>query len=189
MFAPQKDSPSVLLVGDILNTDTLITVTNAAVLPTVIPYLLTLGIDQLTTETVTVTAVNLELNRLTVIRGADARGWSAGTLCARVFTSRDLSDLQNNVSDIFTSTTSHESLTAPHSATAAPTASRLIVRDAAGRAQVADGIAVADIATRGQLDAHSNASLPHRAVDGVRTFRWGLAVQGGVWGILVEEVL
>ncbi len=55
----------------------------------------------------------------------------------------------------------HAALITAHSAVSAPTASRMILRDAAGRAQVVDGAVAADIATRGQVDAHA-ATNPHR---------------------------
>jgi hypothetical protein len=47
----------------------------------------------------------------------------------------------------------HAALTNPHSATSAATASRLILRDAAGRAQVAAPSAAADIARKDTVDA------------------------------------
>ncbi|MBT9156976.1 MAG: hypothetical protein DDT37_01979 [Firmicutes bacterium] len=49
----------------------------------------------------------------------------------------------------------HAALTTAHSAVSAATASRIIIRDAAGRAQVVDGAVAADIATRGQVDTHA----------------------------------
>lgn len=52
----------------------------------------------------------------------------------------------------------HAADTAPHSATAAPTASRLIVRDASGRAQVAAPSAGADIATKAYVDGAISSS-------------------------------
>ena len=51
--------------------------------------------------------------------------------------------------------TGHTAATAAHGAVVDPTASRLILRDAAGRAQVADGVVSADIATFGQVSAHA----------------------------------
>ena len=45
----------------------------------------------------------------------------------------------------------HAAGTAVHGAVAAPTANLLVLRDAAGRAQVTAGVAAADIATRGQV--------------------------------------
>ena len=56
---------------------------------------------------------------------------------------------------------SHAGLTAPHSAVAAPTADRLILRDAAGRAQVAAPAVNADIA---RLDT-INFVIPMRTAD------------------------
>lgn len=52
-----------------------------------------------------------------------------------------------------TAISTHNGVTNPHSATSAATASRLVLRDAAGRAQVADPSAAADIDTKGARDA------------------------------------
>ncbi len=49
---------------------------------------------------------------------------------------------------------SHISATNAHGATSAATASRIVMRDASGRAQVAEPSTVADIATKGYVDAH-----------------------------------
>lgn len=54
--------------------------------------------------------------------------------------------------------TTHNGVTNPHSATAAATADRLVLRDGAGRAKVADGSAADDIATKGQVDAGAAAA-------------------------------
>jgi len=51
-------------------------------------------------------------------------------------------------------------LTAPHSAVSAATPSRLVLRDAAGRAQVVDPSAAADIATKSYVDAAAAAVVP-----------------------------
>lgn len=52
-----------------------------------------------------------------------------------------------------TQDSAHAGLTAPHSATASPTASRLVLRDAAGRAQFADPSADQDAATKAYVDS------------------------------------
>lgn len=62
--------------------------------------------------------------------------------------------------------TGHTAATAAHGAVVDPTASKLILRDAAGRAQVADGVVSADIATFGQVSAHMET---HSGVHGVGT--------------------
>lgn len=54
----------------------------------------------------------------------------------------------------------HAALTAPHSATSAATASRLMLRDGAGRAQVVDPSAAADIATKSYVDTAVAAVVP-----------------------------
>lgn len=58
-----------------------------------------------------------------------------------------------------TAITTHNGVTNPHSATALATASRLVLRDAAGRSQIADPSAAADIATKGYVDAASPAAV------------------------------
>jgi hypothetical protein len=56
----------------------------------------------------------------------------------------------------------HNAVTAPHSATSAATASRLVLRDAAGRAKVAAPSAADDIARKNEVDAHAtDVSNPH----------------------------
>lgn len=59
-----------------------------------------------------------------------------------------------------TDVSTHAGLTAPHSAVSTATASRLVLRDAAGRAQVADPSAAADIATKGYTDAQVATKMP-----------------------------
>ncbi len=100
MYPPQKDSPTTFLLGDISATDTLMTVASAASLPQVLPYPLTLGIDKTITETVMVTAQNLENNQLTITRGTPAYAWLSGSKAARVMTAKDVSDMQDNIKDV-----------------------------------------------------------------------------------------
>ena len=102
MYPPQKDSPSTFLLGDITAMDTLLSVGNAGVLPQTVPFPLTIGVDKTVTETVLVTAINLETNQLTVTRGfsGDAILWNAGVKVARVFTAKDLQDVQSNISEV-----------------------------------------------------------------------------------------
>lgn len=56
------------------------------------------------------------------------------------------------IAKLRTDLTAHESLTNPHSATAAATANRLMLRDASGRCAVATPSAAGDIATKGYVD-------------------------------------
>ena len=97
MYPGQINSPSTTLSGALSSTGTTVNVTDASVLPTTVPFPLTIGIDSAQSETVLVTAING--NALTVTRGWDgtASGWTVDTPCARTFTARDLNDLQNNV--------------------------------------------------------------------------------------------
>lgn len=97
MYPPQKDSPTTYLMGDILSTDLTCIVSNAAVLPTEVPFPVTFGFDKTVTEVAIVTAVNLGSNQLTLTRigGMD---WAAGTKVARTFTASDLDAVQTNIS-------------------------------------------------------------------------------------------
>ena len=60
---------------------------------------------------------------------------------------------KDTVDAVQTNLATHAALTNPHSATAAPTANRIILRDAAGRAQVVAPSAAADIALKDTVDA------------------------------------
>ena len=101
MYAAQANSPNTELAGDLDTTSREITVVDASVLPAV-PFLLTIGYDTATSETVLVTAA--EENTLTVTRGIDgpAQIWVAGVKCARIFTAKDLNDIQTNIETIKT---------------------------------------------------------------------------------------
>lgn len=52
----------------------------------------------------------------------------------------------------------HNAVTNAHGAVSTATADRIILRDSAGRAQVANGSVAADICTKGQLDTHNNTT-------------------------------
>lgn len=101
MYAAQANSPNTELAGDLDTTSREITVVDASVLPAA-PFLLTIGYDTATSETVLVTAA--EENTLTVTRGVDgpAQIWVAGVKCARIFTAKDLNDIQTNIGAIKT---------------------------------------------------------------------------------------
>lgn len=96
MYAAQANSPSTELTGDLDTGVTEIYVQDVSVLPAA-PFLLTIGFDTSASETVLVTAV--AGNMLTATRGVDgpAQPWVAGTKCARIFTAKDLNDLQANI--------------------------------------------------------------------------------------------
>jgi hypothetical protein len=76
----------------------------------------------------------------------------------------------------------HAALTNPHAATSAATASRLVLRDAAGRAQVVAPSAANDIATKGYADGvKSMASNGYAELPGGLKINWGtVAVAGNV---------
>lgn len=96
MYAPQVNSPATSLSSDISSSATSITVANGSVLPAA-PMLIVLGGDTENAETVLMTAKST--NTLTVTRGVEgtARAWTSGTTVARLFTAKDLSALQSNV--------------------------------------------------------------------------------------------
>jgi hypothetical protein len=73
---------------------------------------------------------------------------------------------KDTVDAVQTNLTNHAALTNPHSATASPTADRLVLRDAAGRAQVVAPSVAADIVNKGTLDTHAalTGSSAHGAV-------------------------
>jgi hypothetical protein len=55
----------------------------------------------------------------------------------------------------------HANLTTAHSATSAATASRIMMRDASGRAKVAAPASADDIARKDTVDAHTSVAAPH----------------------------
>lgn len=97
LYAAQTNSPATELYGDIDASSTTIYVKDGSVLPSEVPYLLTLGFDASASETVLVTQQNGD--ELTVTRGVDgaALSWVASTKCARMFTAKDLNDVQANL--------------------------------------------------------------------------------------------
>ena len=115
MYAPQKDSPTTFLLGAINSTDTFVIVGNAQLLPSVVPFPLTLGPDKTVTETVMVTEVNLGNNRIVFERGPGALPWPSGTIVARTFNADDLKSVQENIvginSEVETSKSNISSLT------------------------------------------------------------------------------
>lgn len=100
MYAAQTNSPATELYGAVDASSTTIFVKDGSVLPPRVPYLLTLGFDASSSETVLVTAQNGD--ELTVIRGVDgdALAWVADTKCARMFTAKDLNDVQANLASL-----------------------------------------------------------------------------------------
>ena len=65
---------------------------------------------------------------------------------ADVVSPTDMNRIEGNIE-------AHVADTSAHSATSAPTANRIMMRDASGRAQVAAPLASADIATKGYVDS------------------------------------
>jgi microcystin-dependent protein len=81
---------------------------------------------------------------------------------------------KDTVDAVQTNLANHAALTNPHSAVAAPTADRMILRDAAGRAQVVNPSVAADIATKGYADGL--AGSPTGAI-----LMWGTATPPTGW--------
>lgn len=97
MYPPQKDSPTTFLMGAISSTDTFAIVGNVQLLPSNLPFPLTLGPDKPITEVVMVTEIDTENNRIVFERGSGALPWVAGTTVGRVFNASDLKTLQDNI--------------------------------------------------------------------------------------------
>lgn len=97
MYSGQTNSPFTTTLGEISATDAAVVVADASVLPAEVPFLLTLGYDKSASETVLVTAVSG--NTLAITRAVDGPAllWVAGTKAARVFTAKDLNDVQDNI--------------------------------------------------------------------------------------------
>lgn len=100
MYAAQTNSPATELYGACDASDTIIYVKDGTVLPDAVPFLLTIGFDTSASETVLVTEKNGD--QLTVTRGVDgaALSWVADTKCARMFTAKDLNDVQANLATL-----------------------------------------------------------------------------------------
>ena len=97
MYAAQVNSPYTETTGALDSSVTEIYVADASQLPSETPFLLTIGFDTSASETVLVT--DMSGNQLTVVRGVDgaAQVWVAGVKVARVFTAKDLNDIQANI--------------------------------------------------------------------------------------------
>lgn len=117
MYAPQVNSPTTSTVGNISSSATSVTVLDASVLPAP-PMLLVLGGDTEHAETVLATAKNS--NTLTITRAVEgtARAWEGGTAVGRLFTAKDLRDVQNNISAL--NTGKAESSAVPTASTSTP---------------------------------------------------------------------
>lgn len=100
LYAAQTNSPATETNGAIDASSTTVYVKDPSVLPSTVPFLLTLGFDASASETVLVTAVSGD--RLTITRGVDgpAQAWVANTKCARMFTAKDLNDVQSNLATL-----------------------------------------------------------------------------------------
>lgn len=96
MYPPQALSPATTTSGAVTTASTSVTVLNGSVLPDA-PNLLTFGGETENPETVLMTAKNG--NTLTIQRAVQgtARAWPAGSTIARLFTAKDLLDLQSNI--------------------------------------------------------------------------------------------
>ena len=104
MYKAQPNSPSTTISGALDSGSTSITVTDSSVFSDglTVPFLATLGYDTLYSQTVLIT--NISENVLTVTRGVDgvAAAWESGTAIARMFTAKDLNDVQSNIGTLNT---------------------------------------------------------------------------------------
>lgn len=100
LYKAQTNSPATQLTGAVDATGTVFYVSDPTVLPTETPFLLTLGFDASASETVLVTGI--DNGAFTCVRGVDgdAQDWVAGTKVARMFTAKDLNDLQSNIANL-----------------------------------------------------------------------------------------
>ena len=140
-YAPMVNSPATYLAAGINNLVTTVPVLDSSKLPAA-PNLATIGTGE-TAETILYTGRSG--NDLTgVTRGfqGTARAWNQGIQVARYLTAYDISRLQEAVAGM----DGHVALTNAHSATPTPTASRIMMWDAAMRAKVAAPAAADDIA-------------------------------------------
>lgn len=98
MYEAQANSPSTQTMGALTADATTVMVTDSTIFPDV-PFLLTFGYDRSESETVLVTNINGSTGEITMTRGIDgpAQQWDAGTNCARIFTAKDLNDVQKNL--------------------------------------------------------------------------------------------
>ena len=117
MYSGQTNSPGTTLSGALSSSATTVNVADASVFPSP-PFPLTIGTDSSQSETVLVTAINS--NALTVTRGWDgtASAWGASTPCARVFTAKDLNDVQANITAL--NSDKAESSSVPAATTTSP---------------------------------------------------------------------
>lgn len=103
---------------------------------------------------------------------------------------------QDNAAAASSVAATHANGTNVHSATAAATANRIMMRDANGRAKVAAPSAVDDIARKDTVDAvgtnltnHKVDTMPHIFTDGTKTYKYGFSVVNGILNFNYEEVI
>lgn len=102
MYAPQANSPATTTTGAMTTGTLTVDVLDASILPAA-PMLLVFGGESENAETVLVSAING--NTLTISQRAvegTARAWAEGTTVARLFTAKDLSDVQTNIGTLNT---------------------------------------------------------------------------------------
>jgi hypothetical protein len=145
-YAPMPRSPITELSAGIDAVDTDVPVVNAARLPAA-PNVATIGPGEDDSETIKYTGKTG--NTLTgCTRGFDpsgsAKAWDSGTAVSRVITAQDVEVLQDHAQ----AETGGE-----HGAVSAATASKIMARDADGRARVAAPSHADDIARKNEVDA------------------------------------
>ena len=102
-----------------------------------------------------------------------------GHIATKSYVDRAASEVNTAVSGVSDGLAAHEGATAPHGATAAATANRLVLRDASGRVRAASPSAAADIANKDYVDKTVAASAKvtelSDARDGARKAATGVA--------------
>lgn len=98
MYAPQANSPMTTTTGAMTTGSLTVDVLDASILPNA-PMLLVLGGESEDAETILVSSITS--NTLTISQRAvegNAKAWPEGTTVARLFTAKDLADVQTNIS-------------------------------------------------------------------------------------------
>lgn len=101
MYPPQNNSPRAQLAEAINAGQTTMTVDDATIFPSA-PNVLTIGVSD-SAELVQYT--NITGNIITIVRGFNgttAAAWDAGTYVYRAITAQDVSALQDNTTDLYT---------------------------------------------------------------------------------------
>lgn len=94
LHVPLKDSPETSLTDSINTLDTILKVVSATAFQTAGITRLSIGIDAVETETVTVVQY-LSSTQIEVTRGSGAKSWGIGAKVSRVLTAEDITDIHD----------------------------------------------------------------------------------------------